>query len=239
MDHGTPPTSEDLTRINRLATIARFVGGLAHELNNSLQVIGGLVELLSDRIELPADVLLRIQRIGSQSERASASIRQVMAFAREAPVELQSVELSAAAADAIALRRYQLGRAGITATIEGQALGSFLVRADPRQIRQILLNLLLNAEEALNGQYDRRIRVTLGRAGDRVHVIVEDSGPGVPQEIAERIFEPFFTTRTSERVLGLGLPVARLLAAAYGGQLTLQPRARGGAFLLDLPAADA
>jgi len=237
MPPGESLSNDELARINRLAIIARFVGGLAHELNNSLQVIGGLVELLGDRSDLPPDVLLRIQRIGGQAEKASASIRRVVAFSRDTPSDRHRVDLSMAASEAVALRHYPLARAGISVAIDGPDPGICVVRAEPKQIRQLLLNLLLNAEEAVLGEHERRVRIAVERAGDHVLARVEDNGPGVPAEAAERIFEPFYTTRTSGRVLGLGLTVAQAIALAHGGQLTLEPSPRGARFLLQLPAA--
>src|SRR6187549_2176500 len=105
--------STELARINRLTTTARFVSGLAHELNNALQVIGGLVELLADRTDLPADAAVRIQKIGGQADRANGVIRQVLAYTREGVNEVTAIDLAATADRAMALRRYQLGRNGV------------------------------------------------------------------------------------------------------------------------------
>src|SRR5690606_17388606 len=118
--------------------------GLAHELNNSLQVMSGLVELLSDRPDLPADVVLRLQKIGGQADRAGAAVREVLGYARETPSAPAGADPAVAIETAVALRRYHLGRAGITAHVEAQR-GQRRVRARAGDLVQIVLNLMLNA----------------------------------------------------------------------------------------------
>lgn len=236
MDSGDTLSSVQLARLNRLATTARFVAGLAHELNNSLQVVSGLVELLADRPDLPPDVLLRLQKIGAQTDRASAAIRHVLGFTREAQAGPARIDLAALADQAIALRHYALDRAGISVTVEAPR-APVTAQGDPRQLLQLVLNLVVNAEEALAGQPERILRLAVGREGSLVRLVVEDSGPGVSSELGERIFEPFVTTRDNERALGLGLTVGRATAAACGGSLRLAKRGAGATFVLELPAA--
>ena len=229
---------EQLAQINRLTTIARFVSGLAHELNNSLQVMSGLVELLADRTDLPADAAVRIQKIGGQADRANSVIRQVLAYTRDGVIEVAAIDLAATADRAMALRRYQLGRNGVAIHWDRQAGQTFRVKGDERQLQQLVLNLLLNAEEALQGQPDRQLRMTLNRAPGRVSLSVEDSGPGVPADLRERIFEPFFTTRSSTRAIGLGLTVGAGIARACGGRLYLADTSPGATFVADFPSEE-
>jgi two-component system C4-dicarboxylate transport sensor histidine kinase DctB len=237
MPGGRPASLDDrqLAQINRLATIARLVAGLAHELNNSLQVVGGLVELLADRPDIPADAAVRIQKIGGQADKASGVIRQVLAFTRGQGGEAASFDLGAVVDRAVALRRYQLGRAGITVHWARPAHEPFRVAGEERLIEQGVINLLVNAEEALEGQPDRRITLALARVAGVVQLSVADTGPGVPGDLRERIFEPFFSTRTSERAIGLGLTVGAAVAAAHGGRLLLADASPGATFVLELP----
>jgi signal transduction histidine kinase len=215
-----------LRQINRLATAARMVASLAHELNNSLQVVSGLVELLGDRTDVPAEALARIQKIGGQADKATAAIRQVIAYTRELGQETGAVNLSALAEQALALRRYNLGRAGITVTADLPP-EPVIITGDGRAVLQVLLNLVLNAEEALANHPQRQLRIGVRRENGAIRLAVSDTGHGVPDALRERIFEPFFTTRTGERVVGLGLPVARALAGQSGGQLTLHDAGPG------------
>ena len=107
-------TAEQLAQVNRLATVARFVSALAHELNNSLQIMSGLVELLVDREDLPADVLVRLGRVGAQADLASGKLKQVIGYVREPAAEGERLELGAIVDRALTLRSYELGRSGIS-----------------------------------------------------------------------------------------------------------------------------
>src|SRR5438552_509767 len=100
--------ADKLARMNRMATIARLVAGLAHELNNSLQIIGGTVEMLADRTDLPPDVAAKLQRIAGQSEKATLTIRQVLGYTREVAFQTASVDVAATVRQVIALRHYPL-----------------------------------------------------------------------------------------------------------------------------------
>jgi C4-dicarboxylate-specific signal transduction histidine kinase len=235
--HQVALTTDQLAQLNRLTTIARFVSGLAHELNNSLQVMSGLVELLADRGDLPGDAAVRVQKIGGQADRASAVIRQVLAFVRDAGGGRVALDLAAATDRAVALRRYQLGRSGVTLRWERVPGQTYRVLGIEPQLQQLVINLLVNAEEALVDQTDRRLNVSLARNAGVVQLAVADSGPGVAAGLRERIFEPFFTTRHSTRAVGLGLTVAAAIAAAHGGRLTLADVAPGATFILELPEA--
>ena len=237
MDSAVAPEPLDpdrLLRINRLATVAGLVAGLAHELNNSLQVVGGMVELLGDRQDLPADVVVRLQRIGGQTDKAVAAIHRVLGFSRDGAPESRKVNLSVVVDQVLSLRSYRLGRNGIMVTVDkGSEL--FEVRAVERQLVQAVLNLVLNAEEALAGQPQREVRVALTRAGAMAQLQVQDSGPGVAAEFAERIFEPYFTTKSAAGAVGLGLPATRAIASRLGGRLFLGASGPGPSFVLELP----
>jgi len=228
--------SSQLARLNRLATMARLVAGLAHELNNTLQVVSGLVELLADRPDLPPDAVTRLQKIGGQADKATTAIRQVLGYTRETMgTDSGVVDVAAVVDQVLALRRYQLGRLGITVTVDRPQTMKTQVRGDERQLAQALLNLVMNAEEALTGHTERRLKIALAPAENAIQVHVEDTGPGVAPDIRARIFEPFFTTRGSDRAVGLGLPVSQSLVQAHGGNLWLSSNALGATFIMELP----
>jgi signal transduction histidine kinase len=231
----TPPlTSTQLAAINRLATIARFVSALAHELNNSLQVVSGIVELLAEREDLPPDVLVRIGRIGEQADRASGTIRQVVSYVREPAESRERLDLGTVVDRALTLRSYELGRAGIAVVWE-LPLDRLPVRGSVRELQQAVLNLLANAQEALAGAATRELRVHLAPAGAAVRLSVADSGPGVPAGLRDRIFDAFFTTHAAAGAVGLGLTVAAHTAAAHGGGLSLVSDGPGATFVMELP----
>lgn len=230
-----PLTVDQQRQLNRLTTIARLVAGLAHELNNSLQVISGLVELLAERDDLPHDAALRIQKIGGQADRATAVIRQVLAHVRDAGGGAGPVDLAPVVERALSLRQYQLGRAGVTSQFDRVPEERCVVWGDERQLQQVVINLLVNAEEALAGEPQRLLRLSLSRGGGLVRLAVADTGGGVPPGLRQRIFDPFFTTRASERAVGLGLTVGAAIAATHGGRLRLAEEGPGATFVLELP----
>jgi signal transduction histidine kinase len=231
-------TPEQLAQINRLATIARFVSALAHELNNSLQVMGGLVELLAERDDLPADVLVRIGRIGAQADRASGKIRQVVSYVREPDQSWARLDLGSVVDRALTLRSYELGRAGV-AVMWDLPVERFPVHGSARDLQQAVLNLLANAQEALAGAAARELTVGLARFGSSVRLSIGDTGPGVDAELRDRIFDAFFTTHAATGAVGLGLTVAAYTAAAHGGRLALVNDGPGATFVLELPLDDA
>jgi signal transduction histidine kinase len=233
-----PPLSlEQLAQVNRLSTVARFIAGLAHELNNSLQIISGLVELLAERDDLPPDVLVRIGRIGTQADRATGKIKQVVGYIREPAREGERVDLGGIVDRALTLRSYELERAGIT-VLWDVPLERFVVRGSARDLHQAILNLLANAHEALAGASTRELHVVLARGAGTVQLSIGDTGPGVAMPVRDRIFDPFFTTRGAEGAMGLGLTVAAQTAAVHGGALWLEDHGPGATFVLDLPDDD-
>jgi C4-dicarboxylate-specific signal transduction histidine kinase len=140
---------------------------------------------------------------------------------------------------AFALREYDLMRGGVAFEVLVEAERLPPCRIGPQALAVVLLNLVLNGEQALAGVPDARIRVRISHASRRIVVTVQDNGPGVPHDIQARVFEPFFTTGRPGATLGLGLAVARHLAEQHDGRLVLADDPPPGArFELDLPAAD-
>ena len=234
-DGGAALLPERLLRINRLAMQARFVAGMAHEVNNSLQVMGGIVELLTDRSDLPDDVRTRLQRLGDQADRVGGVVRQVLGYTRGEGGHRQRVDLVTVIERAVALRRYQLGRLGIELAWDAAASPRVAVEGDEPQLQQALLNLIVNAEEALEAVPERRLRITVDADEARVRCAVADSGPGIDAALRERVFEPFFTTRQSARNVGLGLPAVAAIVAAHHGRVQVSDGRSGATLILELP----
>ncbi len=244
---------ETLRQSEKLSAMGSLLAGVAHELNNPLAIAMGRASLLEEKVAAGAEpVALQddARRIREAAERCGRIVRTFLNMARQRPPArraVQSNDIVRAAADMLG---YTLRSHGVRVEL---ALGEGLpdVQADPDQLGQVVLNLMVNAQQAMEGAGTvlRVMSVATGveqpRPGrePRVWLRVADSGPGVPAELHERLFEPFFTTKAVGLGTGLGLSVSRGIVREHGGDLVLeQPRdgtgaagLAGAAFRLSLP----
>jgi signal transduction histidine kinase len=234
---GAIPGPTDLLTLNRAATVARLLSGVAHEVNNALQVIGGTTELLQAMPGLPPSVVDGLNRIATQNARAASAIQEVMVFARQKMEGTGRTNLREIANRAVALRSFAIARARLSVSLDAPPTGRFLVNGNPGLLQLALLNLIVNAEQALAGRQGGAIRVALEDSPGCVVLRVSDNGPGVEKTAANDLFTSFFTTRSREEASGLGLAVARLAAEQCGGTITLEEGGPGATFTLRLPAA--
>ena len=212
---------ERLAQQAALARVGQMAAVVAHEVRNPLAGIKGAIQVLmsrrtADDAELPVmrDIVARIDAL-------SELINDLMVFARPRPPRLAVVELHSIVADAITIVRRDPSAHGVQIDVEGDDVS---ISADGELVRATLLNLLLNAAQAMAG--NGRITVHTSRHDNEARIQIRDTGPGIPAEIREQIFEPFFTTKA--RGGGLGLPIARRTAELHGGSLTLECPADGG-----------
>jgi signal transduction histidine kinase len=232
------PGQVDLITLNRSATIARLVSGVFHELNNALQVIGGTVELLQDTPGLPPSVAEGLKRIHGQNARAGSAISDVMVFARQRTDGSRGrVNMRDLVSRSVALRAYAVSRARLAIVFDPPKDGIVTVSGHAALLQQAVLNLIVNAEQALAGRAGGTIKVEMELSPGAVVVRVSDNGAGIDPSVADRLFEPFFTTRPREESSGLGLSVARQIAEQHGGTLTMEAPTAGAAFALRLPSA--
>ena len=224
-------------RQERLAAIGVLASGVAHELNNPLQAILGSAELLQVRDELPAATRAELSMIQKESARASAIIRNLSRFSRQQPGHATAVRLREVIASVIQLRERRLGETRIALSV--QEKGNPVAMAVFEELQQVVLNLLVNAEQAvMETSPPRRIDIALDRVDDKVRVEVHDSGPGVSPENEPKLFQPFFTTKPSGDGTGLGLSVSYGIVQSHGGTIGFRPNSAGGAiFYFELPAA--
>ena len=231
---------EELVRAERLSAVGELVAGVAHEINNPLQSIVGCAEILAEGVsdpELKRDVAL----IRTEAGRAREIVRSLLSFVHRRPSQRVPTDLNEIIHEAMALRGYHLKQKGVELR---PACSETLPRAlaNPDEIRQLVLNLLLNAEHAVMDAPAPRV-ITLGSgfasADHRtVYLEVRDTGPGVPEHLRHRIFEPFFTTKEVGEGTGLGLSISHGIAAAHGGRLELLREGAGACFRLVLPTAE-
>jgi signal transduction histidine kinase len=234
---GTLPGPADLLTLNRAATVVRLLSGVTHEVNNALQVIGGTTELLQAMPGLPAPVVDGLQRIAVQNTRAATAMQEVMTFARQKVDGSVRSNLREIAARSVALRSFAIGRARLSIAVDAPPTGRFLVSGNAALLQLALLNLIINAEQALAGQQGGAIRLALEESAGHVVLRISDNGPGVERTAVKDLFTPFFTTRPRDEASGLGLWVARLVAEQGGGTLVLEDRSPGATFVMRLPAA--
>jgi len=227
-----------LLQTEKMAGLGQLVSGIAHELNNPLTSILGYSQLLLGR-RLTAPQQADARLIHQESERAAQIVKNLLLFVREARPERRAVNLNEIVERTTLLRNYELRVENIELT---QDLAQELppVMADPAQLQQVFLNLLINAEQAIRqGRGEGTIRVrTRKSTGGRVAFEVVDSGPGIPQEIIPQIFDPFFSTKPSGTGTGLGLSITCGIVKEHGGEITVQSQLGHGAkFIVDFPAA--
>jgi signal transduction histidine kinase len=230
--------AEQLRQTEKLAAIGELVAGVAHEINNPLTGISALSELLLDDSAddaLGADHRESVRLIKREADRAVAVIRDLLVFSRKTDPRHIPVDVNALLERTLRLRAYSLRSADVEVRLElDPALPT--VRGDEQKLQQLFLNLIINAEQALQDASRRQITVRTRSAPDHVVVSVSDTGVGMPEETRQRVFEPFFSTRPEGVGTGLGLSVSYGIVQAHRGEITVRSApGRGTTFDVTLP----
>lgn len=226
-------TRDQLVAAARLSTLGQLAAGLAHELNQPLNVVGGYIELLQDPSftgRRRSDVL---DVMATAVDRMAGLVRHLRNYARPAPLELRSVDLREVVRMALELSRRAAAEVQVRFRPPDEPL---VVQGDAARLEQVIINLLTNARLATRESGGTFVDVDMGREGERVFVRVRDEGPGVAPEVQDSIFEPFFSTRASGEGMGLGLSISQRIAEQHGGVIELEPSERGASFRLLLPS---
>ena len=230
---------QQLLQTEKMAALGQTVSGVAHELNNPLATILTWSERLSSRAL--DDVTKRgIQTILSESERAAKIVRTLLTFSRKRHTTRAMIELNQIVRETLSLRAYDQ-RVSNVAVVEALAGGLPHVFADPHHVKQVLLNLIVNGEQAMlaaNGRGTLVIRTWYDLDQESVVLEVNDDGPGVPDDVQARIFDPFFTTKGVGQGTGLGLTVAYAIVQEHGGRIRVASEAgQGASFFVEFPAS--
>lgn len=233
-------TQADLIQAGKLAGLGQMSAALSHEFNQPLaaaKTYADSAALLIDRgrTEEARD---NLSRISGLVDRMASISRHLRNFARKPNEKLGPVGLDAVVDDTLEIVAARLKAADATLDVD---LGRHppAVVAGPVRLQQVLVNIITNAADAVEGQRNRTIELKARRKGGRVLLTVRDHGPGVPASIAERIFDPFFTTKGVGKGLGLGLSISYNIVKDFGGSLSITNHADGGAvFRIELDAAE-
>jgi two-component system NtrC family sensor kinase len=241
---GHDVTDERRVQVERLQTekmaaIGHLVSGMAHEINNPLaSMLVNLELLLSEAREAAQRDLLAA--VKSEAERAALVVRNLLTYLREQGVRRAPLDLRDAVRAAVALRRSRPSsqRIEVSADLPDQPV---VVAGNQANLQQVFLNLLVNAEQAIQQvRANGRIWVRLTRSDTRATVTVDDDGPGIPPELLTRVFDPFYSTRPEGEGTGLGLSVSAGIVADHEGRIYALERPGGGARLVvELPLAQA
>ena len=221
----------------RLAAVGQLVSGVAHEINNPLQAILGFAELLQLQRDVPESVKGDLKLIQKESARACAIIRNLALFARQQPGEAAPVTMSQVIRSVAELRQRRLESEDIELRIEDDAASP--VKAILTELQQVVLNFVVNAEQAIiaSGRLPGRITLRTYDREQRVIMEVEDTGPGIPEENEAKLFQPFFTTKPVGQGTGLGLSISYGIIDSLGGTIGYRRAPAGGAvFYFELPA---
>jgi two-component system, cell cycle sensor histidine kinase and response regulator CckA len=243
--------SEDqLRQAQKMEAVGQLAGGVAHDFNNLLTAIVGYTALLLDATTEQPELAADLEEIKRAGERAGSLTRQLLTFSRKQVVQPAILNLNDVVSELEKMLRRVIGDDISLDTIKASSL--YHVKADPNQIEQILMNLTVNARDAMPRGGVLTIETTNGTMPADPHqltaascvpcvtLVVSDTGTGIPAEIRDRIFDPFFTTKAPGKGTGLGLSTVYGIVTQSGGLITVDSTRNGGStFSISFPAVDA
>jgi two-component system, NtrC family, sensor kinase len=225
-----------LVRTEKMAAIGKLAAGVAHEINNPLTGVLTNSSLMLQDLTAEDPRREDLQTIVNETLRCRKIVKGLLDFARQTVPQKQELFINQVIEDVLSLVRNQVSFRDLRITTD---LSSALpcVMADSDQMRQVVLNIVLNAAEAMPRGGDLHIRSELDKESKNVLVRISDTGPGIPEEIKDRLFEPFFTTKKSGT--GLGLAIAYGIVERHRGTLEVESAVgRGTTFIMTLPVSD-
>ena len=226
--------ADHLGRTEKLAAIGELVAGVAHELNNPLTGISTFAQLLLED-KLQGEQFESVSLIKREADRAIGVIRDLLLFARKTEARDVVVDVNTIVKHTVRLRALASRSSGIEVHMHLDE-SSPQVRGDEQKLQQVLLNLLVNAEAAMEGSQLRHLTVMTQRREGMVQIVVSDTGHGMQQAVAQRVFEPFFTTKAPGKGTGLGLSVSYGIIQAHEGRISVESAPEiGTTFTILLP----
>lgn len=227
----------ELAHMNRVMTLGELAASIAHEINQPLAAImtdaAAARRWLNSTPPHPNKTLQSLAGITNDAQRAADVIARIRMLAKKSSIQTTQVDINEAITNVLALTRSELGlnRITVRTELEGELPA---VEGDPVQLQQLVLNLVMNAMDAMTGGEPRDLLLSTRHAGDKVRVSVCDSGCGLDPRAAERLFDAFYTTKPAG--MGMGLAICRSIIQSHGGQLSARGNApRGAIFEFELP----
>jgi len=222
-----------LIQSEKMAAFGQLGAGIAHEVKNPLAGIQGMIQLTSRSLSPDNPLLATFAILEKETKRCRAIIDSLLKFARQENLAPEPIALEDVVADTRAILHHELGLHKIALeTVIPPNLPH--IQGSANQIQQVLMNLLLNAEQAMEPRGHGTVKITAAQQDDGfIELFVEDDGPGIPRAVQARIFEPFFTTKPPGKGTGLGLAVTFGIMNAHGGAIRVESEeGRGTTFIL-------
>ena len=228
----------ELQRAQRLETLGALAGGIAHDFNNVLSAISGYGELAAAELPQSSPARLHLEQVRRAADDGAAMTRRLLALGRCGEPDLRELDVNEVVRDVASMLRRLIGERIRLETLLDPQLPA--VRADPSQLRRLLVNLAVNGRDAMPGGGVLTIATRFERTEGAVEISVRDTGFGMDAEVRERAFEPFFTTKREGAGTGLGLATVRGIVAESGGRIEVDSSpGRGTTFSIALPPAAA
>lgn len=226
--------ADHLGRTEKLAAIGELVAGVAHELNNPLTGISTFAQLLLED-NLQGEQFESVSLIKREADRAIGVIRDLLLFARKTDARAVPVDINTIVKHTVRLRALASRSGGIEVHMRLDESNP-RARGDEQKLQQVLLNLLVNAESAMQGTQLRHLSLTTQRKSGTVQIVISDTGHGMPSSVSQRVFEPFFTTKPPGEGTGLGLSVSYGIIQAHDGTISVESTPEvGTTFTILLP----
>jgi len=224
---------------SRLASVGELASGAAHEINNPLTGVIGCAQLLLARKGIPEDIRQDVEIINEGAQRVANIVKKLLVFARQTRPEQRYVNINELIRNTLDLQAYALAATNIKVSLQ-LARDLPMTIADPGQLQQVFLNLIMNAETEMKLAHDKgKLVIKTEHVDNIIRISFKDNGPGIAKENLESIFDPFFTTREVGEGTGLGLSICYGIMKEHGGRIRAESEpGKGATLIIELPVTD-
>lgn len=226
---------QELNLNRRLVAIGQVAAGMTHEINNPLTGVIAFSQMLMQK-DIPENMKEAVEVIYDGASRVVGIVERLRNFARRDRPDKESADLNAIISNTLAMRSYETRSNGIEVTTNlAEDLPETM--ANVGQLQQVLLNIIINAEQAMAANSkQKQLTITTEQIADNIRVSISDNGPGIPAEIIDKLFDPFFTTKDNSSGMGLGLNISNSIITEHGGAIRIESEpSSGSTFIIELP----